>query len=338
MNQVAKNPQWRDAERFAERHARSVLAFLDVRVNLEPQTQPDNALDLLGVDFSGRVEHQRNPVERTEIESLRAAAGSTVAVFYSRAGFTKVAVLYAEEHRVALFGYSDSGYAAPMNQCATDLVLRAQAESARQVRASTELVARHATAVRAEAERREREALADALRAEHEAREVAERRRVTRARQETVLGRTVALLLQLQVRPDALRGIVEHLAQSTIVSAVAVAANQMSLGERPHAIALVRALFDDAAAALEVMTPAGERDRSNYWASRQAIERGLDALDAADGQGSVGHVGPDDVSTQLRQAERCWRAVADELERRIPARVPSGVPQPRRARHLTPTS
>ena len=336
MNQVAKNPQWRDAERFAERHARTVLAFVDVRVNVEPATLTDAILDLVGSDFSGRVEHQRSPVERAEIEQLRTAAGSTVAVFYSRAGFTKVAVLYAEEHRVALFGYSDSGFASPVNQCATDLVLRAQAESARQVRASTEIVARHATAARAEAERREREALADVLRAEHEAREVAERRRVTRARQETVLGRTVVLLLQLQVHPDALRGVVEHFAQSTVVSAVAVSAGQMSLAERPHAIALVRTLFDDAAAALEVLTPVTERDTTNYWASKQALERGLDALDAAAGQGSVGHIGPDDVSAQLRQAERCWRAVADELERRIPAQQASEVPHPRRARHLIP--
>lgn len=337
MNQVAKNPQWRDAEHFAERHARTVLAFVDVRVNLDPQTQPDNAIDLIGYDFSGRVEHGRSPVERAEIERLRSAAGSTVAVFYSRSGFAKVAILYAEEHHVALFGYTDSGYASPMNQCATDLVLKAQAESTRQVRTASEIVSRHATAARQEAERRERAALADALRAESEAREAAERQRINRARHETLLGRTVALLLLIQVRPGALRETVEHLAQSTIVSAVAVAAGQMSLSERPHAIALVRALFDDAAAALEVMTPATSRDTTNYWASKQAIERGLDALDAADGLGSVGHVGPDDVSAQLRQAERCWRAVADELERRVPAPTHNGVPEPRRARHLTTT-
>ncbi|WP_196804579.1 hypothetical protein [Cellulomonas sp. URHD0024] len=334
---MTKNPQWRDAEHFAERHARTVLAFVDVRVNLDPQTQIDNSLDLVGDDFSGRVEHQRSPVERSDIERLRAAAGATVAVFYSRAGFTKVAVLYAEEHRVALFGYTDSGYASPVNQCATDVVLKAQAESARHVRAATEIVSRHVTAARQETERREREALADALRAEDEARDAAERQRVSRARNETLLGRTVALLLQIQVRPDALRETVEHLAGSTIVSAVAVAAGQMSLGERPHAIALVRSLFEDAAAALELVTPAAARDATSYWASKQAIERGFDALDAADGVGTIGHVGPEDVTAYLRQAERCWRAVADELERRIPARADTGIPEPRRARHLTST-
>ncbi|WP_426592851.1 hypothetical protein ACPPVS_13930 [Cellulomonas sp. McL0617] len=335
MNQVAKNPQWRDAEHFAERHARTVLAYVDVRVNLDAQTQPDNALDLVGYDFSGRVEHQRSPVERADVERLRAAAGATVAVFYSRSGFAKIAVLYAEEHRVALFGYTDSGYATPMNQCAVDLVLKGQAESARAVRTATEIVSRHATAARLDAERREREALADALRAESEAREAAERQRIGRARNETLLGRTVALLLLIQVRPEALRETVEHLAQTTIVSAVAVAVGQMSLGERPHAIALVRSLFDDAAAALEVMTPATARETTNYWASKQAVERGLDALDAADGLGSVGHVGPEDVTAQLRQAERCWRAVADELERRQPARRDPALPSQRRARHLT---
>jgi len=335
VNQLTKNPQWRDAERFAERHARTVLAVVDVRVNVDAQTQPDNTLDLVGYDFSGRVEHQRSPVERAEIEQLRTAAGSTVAVFYSRSGFTKVAVLYAEEHRVALFGYTDSGYASPMNQCATDLVLKAQAESARQVRAASEIVSRHATAARLEAERREQAALADALRAENEAREVAERQQIARARNETLLGRTVVLLLQMQIRTDALRESVHHLVHSTVVSAVAVTAGQMSLSERPHAIALVRSLFDDAAAVIEVMTPGTERDTTNYWASKQAIERGLDALDAADGLGSVGHVGPDEVAAQLRQAERCWRAIADELERRMPAQPLTGVPEQRQARHLT---
>ena len=333
MSPAAKNPQWRDAERFAERHARTVLAFLDARVT----ATDDESFDLVGTDFVARVEHQRSPVERADIERLRAAARSGVAAFYSRSGYAKVAVLWAEEHRVALFGYTDTGYASPVNQCAADLVLRGQAESSRQVRTATEVVSRHATAVRLEAERRKREVLADALRAENAARDVAARQRIARARSETLLGRTVSLLLLMQVRPDALRHTVEHLAQSTIVSAVALSAQRLSLSERPHAVALVRSLVDDAAAALDVMTPDSARDTTSYRASRLAIERALDALDAADGLGHVGHVGPDDVAAQLHLVERSWRAVVDELERRTPTPVPTDVPAPRRARHLTTT-
>ena len=85
MNQVTKNPQWRDAERFAERHARTVLAFVDVRVNLDPADPPTDRWT-----WSGRLLRTRRapaqPGRAAEIEHLRAAAGSTVAVFYSRRG------------------------------------------------------------------------------------------------------------------------------------------------------------------------------------------------------------------------------------------------------------
>ena len=162
-------------------------------------------LDLIGADFAGRVEHRRSPVGRDDLEDLRAAAGASVAVFYSRSGYTKTAVLWAEEHRIALFGYTDTGYAAPVNQCAVELVHRGQTESEQHVRVATELVARRATAARQAAERREREAHAEVLRAENEAREVAERRRVARARSETLLGRTVVLLLADPARPRRAR-------------------------------------------------------------------------------------------------------------------------------------
>ena len=126
---------------------------------------------------------------RNDLEDLRAAAGSSVAVFYSRSGYTKTAVLWAEEHHIALFGYTDTGYASPINPCAVDLLHRAQAESEQHVRVATEHVSRRATAARQEAERREREALAEELRAEDDARQAAERRRIRRVRSETLLGR-----------------------------------------------------------------------------------------------------------------------------------------------------
>ncbi|MEZ0448915.1 hypothetical protein [Cellulomonas sp. ICMP 17802] len=334
MSAAGKDPQWRDAERFAERHARTVLARTDVRVT---PSGTATELDLLGSDFAGRVEHRRSPVERDDLEDLRSAAGASVAVFYSRSGYTKTAVLWAEEHRIALFGYTGTGYAAPMNQCAVELVRRGETESEQHVRAATELVARRATAARQEAERREREAHAQELRAENEAREVAERRRVERLRSETLLGRTVVLLLAIQLDPDALRSTVERLAQSTLVHAVADAAPRMPMNDRPHAVALVRSLFDDGAAALDVLTPPASRDGTPYRAARQVVERALDALDQAGGAGRVGHVAPETVAVQLRQVERCWRALVDELERVVPATPSSLVPSQRRPRHLSPT-
>lgn len=334
MGAAGKDPQWRDAERFAERHARTVLARTDVRVT--PSGTPTE-LDLIGADFAGRVEHRRSPVGRDDLEDLRAAAGASVAVFYSRSGYTKTAVLWGEEHRIALFGYTDTGYAAPVNQCAVELVHRGETESEQHVRVATELVARRVNAARQAAERREREAHAEVLRAENEARVVAERRRVTRARSETLLGRTVVLLLAMQLDPDALRRTIERLAQSTLVSAVADSSARMSMSDRPHAVALVRSLFDDAAAALEVLTPTDARDTAHYRAARQSVEHALDALDGAGGAGIVGHVAPETVAAQMRQAERCWRALVDELEKAVPEQPGPLVPSQRRPRHLWST-
>jgi hypothetical protein len=331
---AGKDPQWRDAERFAERHARTVLARTDVRVTPMGTT---TELDLIGADFAGRVEHRRSPVGRDDLEDLRSAAGASVAVFYSRSGYTKTAVLWAEEHRISLFGYTGTGYAAPVNQCAVELVARGQAESEQHVRVATELVARRATAARQEAERREREAHAEVLRAENEAREAAERRRIERVRSETLLGRTVVLLLAIQLDEHALRSTVERLSQSTLVSAVADASGRMPMSDRPHAVALVRSLFDDGAAALEVMTPMSARDTTSYRATRQSIDRALDALDGASGAGAVGHVAPDAVSALMHQAERCWRALVGELMRAVPAPPGSLVPSQRRPRHLSST-
>lgn len=335
MSTTGKDPQWRDAERFAERHARTVLARTDVRV-----TGPGSAveLDLVGIDFAARVEHRRSPVGRSDLEDLRTAAGSFVAVFYSRSGYTKTAVLWAEEHHIGLFGYTDTGYASPANPFAVELVHRAQTESEHHVRAATEQVSRHANAARQEAERREREALALELRAEDEARRAAERRRVRRERSERVLGRTVALLLQIRIDPGTLAATVDRLSHSTIVAAVTDAADRLSMGDRPHAVALLRSMFDDAAAALEVLTPTTARDTANYRTSRAAIERGLDALDEADGIGAVGHVAPEHAATHLRAAEQSWRALVGELSKALPAPVLGDVPSPRRPRHLTSPS
>jgi hypothetical protein len=150
-----------------------------------------------------------------------------------------------------------------------------------------------------------------------------------------VLGRTVALLLQIQIEPGALAATVDRLEHSTIVAAVTDSAARLSMGDRPHAVALLRSMFDDAAAVLEVLTPPSARDTANYRTSRAAIERGLDALDAADGVGTVGHLAPEHVAAQLKVAEAAWRPLVSELGKALPAPLLGDVPAPRRPRHLT---
>ncbi len=332
MSAAGKDPRRREAERFAERHARTVLARTGVRVAL-PDGPP--GVDLEGPDLVARVDHEHRPVERDAVEQLHDAAGTRAAAFYSRSGYTKTAVLWADEHRVSLFGYTDDGYAAPFNQTARELVLRGQNESEHRVRSAAERVARHATEARLEAERFEREAHAAVLRAEEEEREAAERQRVERERDETVLGRTMALLLEMHLDPHTLPATVQRLAGSTVLTTLADGAHRLTAAERPAALALVRAMFDDAAAVLEVLTPAEGRDAPGYRATRSTIRRGLDSVDAAAGHRRTGHIAPDDVADHLRAAERRWRMVVDELVRLQPwATRLSTVPEPRQSRHL----
>ncbi len=310
MSTVRKDPRWREAERFAERHARLVLARLDAHVTAAPE---DGALDLVGEDLAAFVEHYRSPVSRETVERLHRAAGGRTAVCYSRAGYSKTAVLWADERRVALFGYTDAGHAAPLNAFASELVARAQVESEHHVRVAADVVTRHQSALRHEAERREREAHAAALRAQ-QAQEAAERaRRRRRELDEATLGRTLSLLLAQRIDPTALHSTVQRLALSGVVQAVAAGAGRLSLAERPHAVALVRSMFDEAAGALEVATPPWAQSTPQYRAARVALYRAQDALDAADGLGVAGHVAPEDVARHLHEAERCWRAVVAEL-------------------------
>jgi len=332
VSAAGKDPQRREAERFAERHARTVLARTAVRV---AAADGPAGIDLVGPDFVARVDHERRPVERVDVERLHDTAGARAVAFYSRSGYTKTAQLWADEHRVALFGYTDDGYAAPFNQTARELVLRGQNESEHRVRAAAEHVARHATASRLEAERYEREAHAALLRAEHDEREAEERKQLERVRDEAVLGRTLVLLLEMRLDPDALPTAVQRLARSTVIGALADSAHRLSAAGRPPALSLVRSLFDDAAAVLEVLTPVEGQDSPGYRAARTTIRRGLDAVDAAAGLHSTGHVSSDDVAEHLRTAERRWRVVVDELVRLQPwaARF-SPAPAPTPARHL----
>lgn len=329
MAYVGKDPQWREAEHFAERHARTVLAHTEVRVAPEG-TGGD--LDLVGPDFAGRVARQRSPIDRGPVEELRAAAGARVAAFYSRSGFAKTAALWADDHAVALFAYTDTGYAAPANRTAGELIARGQAESERRVRAATEAFARHAMAAREAAERRERDAAARALRAEEEARETAGRRQLLRLRQEAVLGRSVGLLLRTQLDPETPTRLAQQLAASTVVGAVADEAPHLGPERRAQTLDLVRSMFEDAAALLALLAPAGYESTAHARSAAQSVALGLDALDRASGVGATGHVTPDVVARELHRAEAAWRVVGGELVKLAPVRLPApALPHPRHA-------
>ncbi|WP_029287027.1 hypothetical protein [Cellulomonas sp. HZM] len=326
MGAVGRDPRWREAQRFAERHARLVLARVDVHASVA-----GDDVDLVGLDFAGLVDRSRSPVDTRQLEHLRIVAGARTAVFYSHSGFAKTAVLWADRHAVALFAYTDEGFATPVNVAARDLVHAGQETSEREVLLGISRVSRHATEVRALMERREREAAAAALREGERSREAEHRRRMQRDRREAVLGRTVALLVRLQVDPDAMAGTVERLATSSVADAVADAAQRLTLFERPAALELVRAEFYDGAAALEVVTSPADREGSSYRAARRAVDNGLDALDDAAGEHVTGHVAPDVVASELRRAARCWQVLVDEVARAapLPATPEPGVPQQR---------
>ncbi|AEI11533.1 hypothetical protein [Cellulomonas gilvus] len=338
MSTAHKDPRWREAERFAQRHARLVLARLDARVAAAGE---DGALDLVGDDLAAFVEHHRSPVGRETVQRLHAAAGGRTAVCYARAGYTKMAVLWADQHGVALFGYTDAGHAAPLNGAGHALQTRALEAAEQQVRTAAAALTRHVASLRAEQERLEREAHAAALRAQEQDREQERRRRRRRDQHEATLGRAVSLLLALQIDPMALHATIQRLTLSTVVPAVADSADRLSLAERPHAVGLVRAMFDEAAGALEVATPDAARESPQFRAARLAVDRAYDALDVAEGADVAGHATPDDVAAALRDAERCWRALVAELVRSdavplvtapLTAPVPR-VPQPRLREH-----
>lgn len=332
MSAAGRDPQWREAERFAERHARMVLALVDVRVT------PDDGstVDLLGDDFAAMVDRSRAPVDITPLERLRISAGARTAAFYSRSGYAKTALLWADRHAVALFAYTDDGYAAPVNQAARDLMDRAHADSERKVLTEIAQVSRHANELRAQLEARERDAYLAVLRENERARAAEAARRVARERSESVLGRTVALLLQVQLDSEALTRTVKTLAESSVVDAVADAAGRLTMFERPAALARVRLDFLEVAAALDVITPPAGRQASSYRAARRAVEDGLDALDEAGGEHVSGHVAPDVVARELRRAARSWQIVVDEVVRAAPPLTPT-VPTQRVPQHRAET-
>ncbi|MBD8058668.1 hypothetical protein IC607_06770 [Cellulomonas sp. JH27-2] len=329
MSAAGRDPQWREAERFAERHARMVLALVDVRVT------PDDGdpVDLLGATFAAMVDRSRAPLDITPLERLRIVAGSRTAAFYSRSGYAKTATLWADRHAVALFAYTDDGYSAPVNETARDLVADAQATSERRVLTQIAQVSRRANQLRAELEQREREAYAHALREAERAREAERQRAMARERTEAILGRTLVLLLQVQLDTHALHRAVEGLAESSLVETVVASTGRMTMFERPAAFERLRAEFLDATAALDVLTAVPDRGTSSYRAARRAVDDGLDALDEARGERASGHVPPEVVTESLVRVQRAWQVLVDELVRAAPPAPVPTVPTQRIGLH-----
>lgn len=326
MSTAGRDPRPDEAERLAEQHARLALAVVDARLAAR------DGVDLVGPDLAAAVRRDLAPVERQQVQDLREAAGSRTAVLYSRSGFTRTAVLWADQHAVGLFAYTDAGFVAPANQHARELLARAQALAEERVRAGTAAIAQGATAAREQQRLRDQAAHAAALRAEQTRRTQQERARRERQRAETVLGRSMGLLLEVRLDAGATAARVHRLAACTTVREVAERAAGLSSAERPHAVAPVRELFDEAAAVLDVLTPAEGRASSAYRSAHAAVVRAWDLLDDAEGLHVMGHVAPDEVAAGLAQVEHLWRVVLGELLKLTPP--PSlAVPQPRGARY-----
>lgn len=94
--------EWQQAERLAERVLRQ-LGFDDVTTT-GPGT--DGGIDVAGSAIAGQVKYTRTPVGRPVMQQLAGAAEGRIAVFFSRAGYTKESRAYADAAGVALFSIS----------------------------------------------------------------------------------------------------------------------------------------------------------------------------------------------------------------------------------------
>lgn len=118
---------WQLAEALAAWHMQN-LGFDDAKM-----TPPgaDGGLDVRATDAVAQVKHYSTPVGAPVIQQLRGAAhGQGAALFYSRSGYTKAAVEYANDAAVALFTYNDSGVVQPFNHAAQVLHDRAGGDDA----------------------------------------------------------------------------------------------------------------------------------------------------------------------------------------------------------------
>jgi len=115
---------WQQAEEFAAWHMRS-LGFDDARTTGAGR---DGGIDVRAHSAVAQVKHyETSAIGRPAVQQLRGAAHEIPwALFYARSGYTASAVAYADEVRMALFGYSDDGRVRAANTGARFL-LEAQA-------------------------------------------------------------------------------------------------------------------------------------------------------------------------------------------------------------------
>ena len=118
---------WQEAEALATWHMQK-LGFDDAKM-----TPPgaDGGLDVRATDAVAQVKHYATPIGAPVVQQLRGAAhGQGTAIFYSRSGYTKSAVEYANGAAVALFTYDESGVVQPFNHAAQILHDRAGGDDA----------------------------------------------------------------------------------------------------------------------------------------------------------------------------------------------------------------
>lgn len=113
---------WQEAEALAAWHMKQ-LGFEDALVT---PAGPDGGIDVTASAAAGQVKHYASPIGAPVVQQLRGAAlGKDWALVYSRSGFTRSAAQFADEAKVGLFSYNDSGTVMPVSDAAIYLAEKA---------------------------------------------------------------------------------------------------------------------------------------------------------------------------------------------------------------------
>lgn len=106
---------WQSAELAAAAHMKS-LGFIDAQ---KTQSGPDGGIDIVSSEAAAQVKFYANPVGRPDVQRLRGAAHEyRLSIFYSTGGYTKEALLYADQAGIALFRMDPYGNCEPVSQLA----------------------------------------------------------------------------------------------------------------------------------------------------------------------------------------------------------------------------
>lgn len=118
---------WRDAEALAAWHMRA-LGFDDAAVT---GGGADGGLDVVAEDAAAQVKHYSDTnIGSPAVQQARGAAhGRQWTLFYALSGYTKAALEYADQAKVALFFYDTQGAVRAANEPAVFLVTSAGLDS-----------------------------------------------------------------------------------------------------------------------------------------------------------------------------------------------------------------